>query len=325
MILPLQDRFVLEGPNGVHPCYVTAPASCSISGSKNGSYLRLFQARTARSLIAQLVMAVDYIHSRGIAHGDLHLGNVLLRLPTEFDTLSIEELYGKYGAPSSEPVVRQDGKPLGHNIPHEAILPLWLGKPSEKMTSPEASILLSDFGEAFLASTEDRYESHAPIAFAPPEAVFEPNKPLSFPSDIWTLACSIWSILGQRPLFEEILATQDDITAEQIDVLGGLPLEWWNQWQGRHEYFDEDGKSRSDRHIRSWEDRFESHIQRPRLEAGIPCVGSEEKTAILDMLRSMLSFRPEMRATARDILECEWMIKWAQPEFKESKVPKGSG
>lgn len=42
MILPVQDRFVVEGPNGVHPCYVTAPASCSIAGAKDGSYIRLF-------------------------------------------------------------------------------------------------------------------------------------------------------------------------------------------------------------------------------------------------------------------------------------------
>jgi serine/threonine-protein kinase SRPK3 len=69
MIASVQDRFVLYGPNGIHPCYVTAPARCSVSGAKDGSYKRLFQAGTARSLIVQLVLAVEYIHARGVVHG----------------------------------------------------------------------------------------------------------------------------------------------------------------------------------------------------------------------------------------------------------------
>jgi len=69
MIPSVQDRFVLHGPNGTHPCYVTALAMCSVSGAKDGSYRRIFQASTARSLIMQLVLAVEYIHSKGIVHG----------------------------------------------------------------------------------------------------------------------------------------------------------------------------------------------------------------------------------------------------------------
>lgn len=69
MIPSVQDRFVLHGPNGNHPCYVTAVAMCSVSGAKAASYRRIFQARTARSLIAQLVLAVEYIHSKGVVHG----------------------------------------------------------------------------------------------------------------------------------------------------------------------------------------------------------------------------------------------------------------
>lgn len=69
MIPSVQDRFVLHGPNGNHFCYATALARCSISGAKDGSYRRIFQASTARSLIAQLALAVDYIHSKGVVHG----------------------------------------------------------------------------------------------------------------------------------------------------------------------------------------------------------------------------------------------------------------
>ena len=63
------DKFVLHGPNGTHPCYATAPAMCSISSAKDGSYTRLFNLETARVMIAQLILAIGFIHDRGIVHG----------------------------------------------------------------------------------------------------------------------------------------------------------------------------------------------------------------------------------------------------------------
>jgi hypothetical protein len=121
-------------------------------------------------------------------------------------------------------------------------------------------------------------------------------------------------------LFEDILATPDDITAEQIDTLGKLPLLWWEKWEARQEYFLESGEPNQGRHVRPWEHRFETHIQLPRQEVGIPGFDMEEKAAVMDMLRSMLSFEPEKRPTAQDILKCEWMEKWALPDFEKSHV-----
>lgn len=38
---------------------------------------------------------------------------------------------------------------------------------------------------------------------------------------------------------------------------------------------------------------------------------------ISTMLRSMLSFRPENWPTAKQVLESEWMVKWALPESEK--------
>ncbi|KAG5946256.1 hypothetical protein E4U60_004398 [Claviceps pazoutovae] len=43
-------------------------------------------------------------HGRGFAHGDLHLGNLFLQLPSSFDHLTVEQLYEYYGEPDKEPV-----------------------------------------------------------------------------------------------------------------------------------------------------------------------------------------------------------------------------
>lgn len=66
-------------------------------------------------------------------------------------------------------------------------------------------------------------------------------RPLSFPSDIWSMACTIWTIIAQCPLFEGFLASEDDMTCEHVDALGILPPEWWMKWEGRRNKFSEDG------------------------------------------------------------------------------------
>ena len=77
-ILPILDRFSIHGPNGTHPCFVTAPARCSLSYAKEASRFWLFQLSVARSLAAQLAMSVAYIHKQGLVHG----GEVWLRFCT---------------------------------------------------------------------------------------------------------------------------------------------------------------------------------------------------------------------------------------------------
>lgn len=77
-ILPVLNRFSVHGSNGTHPCFVTAPARCSLADTKEASGSRLFQLPVARSLAAQLAMAVAYTHKRGLVHG----GESLFRLCT---------------------------------------------------------------------------------------------------------------------------------------------------------------------------------------------------------------------------------------------------
>lgn len=317
MIPSILDRFTIHGPNGDHSCYVTVPARASLSDLKDGSWIRLFQIDVARALAAQLVLAVDCIHDQGIVHGDLHMGNVLLKTTSDFDQLSLDQMYEKYGAPELDPVVHLQGKPLPPGVPSHGIMPIWLGEASEETTLAAARILVTDFGEAFSCANEQKYESHTPLVVRPPEARFERKKPLSFASDIWTVACTVWAIIAQRPLFEGFLATEDDMTCEHVDTLGILPPEWWERWEARRHMFTEDGTPINRNPFRSWDDRFEDSVQKPRRDSRMPLFDEKEKNAIFDMLRPMLSFMPENRANTKEILASEWMVKWALPEYEK--------
>ncbi|WYZ42239.1 hypothetical protein EsH8_V_001134 [Colletotrichum jinshuiense] len=312
------DRFTLDGPNGTHVCLVTSPARCSLADTKEASSSGLFQLAVARSLAAQLAVAVAYIHDLGYVHGDLHLGNMLLRLTSAIDQLSVKQLHEKFGKPDPETVFRADGKPLGEGVPSHVFSPVWLGEASESVSLSDAKLLLADFGVAFCPVQVVRFESCVPLEIRAPEARFEPTSPLSFASDIWSLACTIWAILGQRSLLDSFLITQDDATADQVDFLGPLPPEWQKKWEVPRKKFDENGRPALGRSVWSWDQRFEDSIQEPRRSKGMETMSNEERTVLFEMLRGMLAFRPGDRLVAKQVLKTEWMRNWAIPASEKT-------
>lgn len=191
---------------------------------------------------------------------DLHLGNILLQLPPRLGQLSEEQLYREFGAPDPEPILRAGRKPLPPGVPTHVFSPIWLGTASQNIPLSEAGILLTDFGVSFSPAQESRLKSYTPLEIRPPEARFEPTTPLSYASDIWSLACTMWAILDQRSLLDNFLFIPDDATGDQVDALGPLPSEWWNKWEGRLERFTEDGQPREGRSPWTWDQRFEDSI-----------------------------------------------------------------
>ncbi|XP_044717144.1 kinase [Hirsutella rhossiliensis] len=312
------DEFELHGPNGTHPCYTMAPARCNLS---EVSYSRLFPLEVARALCFGLTQAVAYTHSQGYVHGDIHLRNVLVGLPRAFHELSVQQLYDEYGEPETVPVTPIDGSSLPPNVPPTAVVPLYLGKDAEEFTLSDTRVLLSDFGELFALKSEARHarDCHTPLAMRPPESRFEPASLLSYSADIWSLATAIWEIIGMKAIFSSEFATPDEVTSQQINVLGPMPAAWWEGWEAKYTFFDENGHPKQGTY--PWPplaEAFEDGVQkyRRKFQAGI--FDQEETSAILDLVRRMLAFEPEKRPTAEEVLESEWMVKWAQPDFKRS-------
>ena len=234
------------------------------------------------------------------------------------DTLSEKQLYDKFGAPDPEQVSRVDGDPLPAGVPSHVYSPVWLGCASEDIIPSEAKILLTDFGVSFRPAEESRFESYTPLELRPPEARFEPTVTLSFPSDIWSLACTIWAILGQRSFLDSFLLGPDDSLGDQIDALGPLPPEWWNKWNGRSEKFTEDGHPHEGRQPWTFEQRFEDSIQAPRRDMGMATMDDEERDALFKMILWMLRYRPEERPSAEQVLNTSWMRNWGLPAYENA-------
>lgn len=240
-----------------------------------------------------------------------------------------EHLYARTGEPTTERVVRSDGAPLDHRIPPEVVIPVWLGVGSDKITLADAPILLTDFGEAFDPKATKRFTAHTPLLLAPPESRFlDPgaDEPLSFPGDIWTLACTIWDLFGDSPPFEAFPVTPDDVTIEQVETLGRLPDRWWRKWETRSNWFDEDGRKNVkgsllqwyDNSSRGWDQRFPGDILGPRKSKKFDTFSAAELKAFHDMIKSMLVLEPAERATIENVYGCEWMQRWGLPELQHA-------
>ncbi|KAF3483115.1 uncharacterized protein GIQ15_02439 [Arthroderma uncinatum] len=301
------DEFEVHGPNGTHVCYTSTPARCNL---REVSFNRMFPLEVARALSGGLAIALAYIHSQGYVHGG-------------FDQLSIDQLREKYGKPEAITVSRRDGKPLPPNVPPKAVLPLYLGKRAEEFTLSDVRVLLSDFGETFAPASDVRRgkDCNTPLAFQAPEARFEPQTALSYPSDIWSLATAIWEIVGMKAIFSTDWVTEDEMVSQHIDELGPMPSSWWERWEERDQFFDKDGRPLEDRDVwPSIDQAFEDWVQKYRRKRNVGEFSKEEASAILDLMRRMLAFRPEERPTVEEILKSEWMVKWVLPGFDRSLI-----
>jgi hypothetical protein len=109
------------------------------------------------------------------------------------------------------------------------------------------------------------------------------------------------------------------IISQHIDVLGPLPLPWWESWEERDVFFDGNGNPRKGRDV--WPPRneaFEEGVQKYRQMDKIGEFDREEASAILDLMCRMLAFRPGDRPPAEEVLDSEWMVRWALPDFQRS-------
>ncbi|KAL2834106.1 kinase-like domain-containing protein [Aspergillus pseudoustus] len=319
LIQNLFDSFTISGPNGIHRCLVTDAARLNLNELKEYPYHRLLPLSAARAIAAQLVLGVQFIHSQGVVHGDLRLSNILLKLPTDMQDMTLEQLRAKTGEQSKQLVIREDGAALGLGDLPELIVPIWLGTDGDKVTIGDSPILIVDFGETFDPNKTKQYTARTPRQFSPPESRFADaggsDDPLTFPGDMWTLACAMWDILGSGPPFESLAVSLDEVTMEHVELLGRLPDRWWVEWKERRNWFNEDGSKKVMEELRQ---RYgNTHRYWDTRKHGLGMFSAEEEKAFRAMMSLMLVLEPGKRATIDEVVQCEWMQRWGLSEWRK--------
>lgn len=150
------------------------------------------------------------------------------------------------------------------------------------------------------------YKTPSPTLHTQPSTLHQKTfsiKPIIQPTaaDIWTLGVNLYEVLGDRPRFETFAWDRDDIVAEMINTLGQPPVRWWNSWDKRFEFFEEDGSWVADFRristpvLRRLRERL---LDMGRGETEQTCewdVAGGELDALEDLLRAMMAFEPAER------------------------------
>lgn len=232
-----------------------------------------------------------------------------------------------------------DGEPLLPNCPTHAVVPMHLGKRASNCVLADAhGFMINDFGESFSPHMSRRLakDPHGPLAMRPPEAHFTPDMPVSFASDIWSLAPAIWELMGKEAIFSKEESSKDEVVAQQLDVLGwdGFPEGWRQQWLAvdKGEGVSEQDRlprrpSEDDRDI--WpplERAVFTDIQKCRDHSNFGSnLSKDEADAFIQLMRDMLRFDPTERLTVEHVLQSTWMTKWALPSLEGKTLPHSCG
>ena len=122
-------------------------------------------------------------------------------------------------------------------------------------------------------------------------------------ADIWSLACMVFELLTGDFLFEPrkgyYYDKDDDHLAQMIELLGPMPKNFALSGKNSKRFFDSTGHLRRIRGLNYWP-LHRVLIEKYRF---VP----KEAEALADFLQNMLTWYPDKRATAKEMLEHPWL------------------
>ncbi|CCT74899.1 probable dis1-suppressing protein kinase dsk1 [Fusarium fujikuroi IMI 58289] len=287
-IRKLTDTFHLESPYGSHPCLVLEPLReplwlyCSryIGGVIPPGILKI--------LLQMILLALDYLHTGCyVIHADLKPDNIMIRIedPKMFEKDAIEE----YNNPLPE-------KQLDDRI-------IYLSRNNfGPLSRPTGIIQLVDFDLA-VRSTPGKlhYGAIQGEKYRAPEVIL--NSGYSYSADIWSLGVMLSDLLEKKSLFHPVsfgdgtgyvdLTHLGQITA----LLGPAPQNLLTKGRRSASFYHESGELKDP-------GRVPSNFS---LESTLTCMAGEEKRRFIHFVKRMITWHPEDRSTAKELLADPWL------------------
>ncbi|KAF8175723.1 kinase-like domain-containing protein [Mycena galopus ATCC 62051] len=296
-VVQLLDFFEHTSPNGIHQVLVMEPA-------RHLHYIRPeFRPRFLRTTLQQIVHGLEFIHSRGIAHGDLHPGNFGATIP-EIISLSVEEVLTGAGRPQTLAVVHSSWDLNADSYPPYLCQTMDVEKLLLRRAPGSAqrplSIRILDFGNGrnvslspYIVNESPAPKCITPMGYTPPEVAFtwlahgDENAPWDQRSDIWSLAVCIYGLVCQDDLFT---FSEDLLLHEMMSYCGEVPDEWRSYV--RSNPFVQGGVPGIVQADRLWKAK----------EALFGMYGVENPAGLVRLLRRMMKLAPAKRPTAAEVL-----------------------
>ncbi|KND91668.1 Serine/threonine-protein kinase SRPK [Tolypocladium ophioglossoides CBS 100239] len=270
----LLASFQVAGPHGKHVALALQVSQMSIRDMDtvfmNG---RGFNEGFVKGAVKELLEALDFLHTEAqCVHTDVHPGNLLLGTNDDSVFQKLEE------NEFSSPVPRKQFEDRT----------IYLSRLMKPKAGP---LLLSDFGEARLGPGPHAGDI-MPIMYRAPETLLYVQ--WGYPVDIWSVGLTAWDLLEGRTLFsarkEDGNFSDGAHLAELIAALGpplqgfsiGIAIERSRNWS-----------------------EFVPIPKERTLEAAETKL--EDNTKFLQFIRRALTWDPDSRPTARELLQDPWL------------------
>lgn len=230
--------------------------------------------------------------------------------PANLNQLSENELLSILGQPEKTHVRTESGEGLPQSSPRYLVIPADTSRLSEEYLTDKICVI--DFGESFPISSPPA-DLGIPENYLPPEILLDQENAVSKACDIWALGCTLFEIREQLAFFYMIF-DKDELLGEIVRFFGKPPKDWWDKWEAREEFFDEEGTwlQRGDDEECSLEVALSKPVETflpgaDNKEAQKSLVTSKaEQELMADLLYKLLRYEPEQRLSAEEVLAHEW-------------------
>ncbi|KAF6750784.1 CMGC/SRPK protein kinase [Ephemerocybe angulata] len=331
----IDTNFVEKGPNGTHLCFVSkrrGPSVRSVNEFYSQHRKSKLRGSIARKIAGQVARVVQQLHGANIVHGDLTTSNMLFMLDNSAGHLSGRAVYDLLGSPVQEEVVPLPGFNVHPSAPAQATEAADITGLIPHLAD---EVVLSDFGQSMdIREAARDYNPATVLHYTPPEVRFaSKHGPIGPASDIWMLACAIYEIRAGHSLFDSFLHSDSLIWMEIIETFGKLPQPWWDAFEPRHRWFEEDGTPKAALVQRGLGNSIIS--EESSLRSKVELIGDDEETAggeildaltepahvrpsaaevdlLTDLLQQMLRYKPEDRITIHEVVRHPWFTYGVQ-------------
>lgn len=231
---------------------------------------------------------------------------------TNLNHMPEDELLSLLGEPQKAYVRTESGEDLPASSPRYLTAPANISRLGDTYITDQICVV--DFGESFQISSPPA-DLGTPENYLPPEVLLERDIAIGPGSDLWALGCTLFEIRKQLPLFYMIY-DQDELLAEMVRFFGKPPQEWWDKWEARKDFFDDEGTwIRDGENEEEWS--LEVALSKPQeifrqgegqnRDAHKRLITSkEEQTLMADLLYKLFRYDAGQRPSAEEVLMHEW-------------------
>lgn len=209
----------------------------------------------------------------------------------------------------------ESGKDLPGSSPQYLVHTAELSRLGSEYLTDQICVI--DFGESFSTSSPPS-DMGIPENCIPPEVLLEEKNAIGRGCDLWALGCTLFEIRKQIPLFYMIYDI-DELLAEMVRFFGKLPDGWWDKWDARQDFFDDqgvwlrdyDGEEKEEWSLEVSLRKPIEIVRRGNAEQGGVfqkelVISDAEQKLMADLLYKLLRFEPEKRLSAEEVVAHEW-------------------